>query len=142
SLRRAWPVSSRLSWRPFSPSSLQPFSLPVDGMGEDLPRENGRFSYENRPPSRAKSIILGAGCNREFSRFPSENPNFSEGKRSLETLTQPVGDRSQHLGAHVQRRQSRIAQRAARVGECPARVGEKQVIRRRKHAHRDVAIPA
>jgi hypothetical protein len=40
------------------------------------PREDGRFSSENRPPSRAKSKIIGAGRNREFTRFPSENAVF------------------------------------------------------------------
>jgi hypothetical protein len=49
--------------------------------GEDHPREDGRFSYENRPPSSAKSIILGAGRNREMSRFPSEKSRFPSENR-------------------------------------------------------------
>src|SRR5215217_6626727 len=32
--------------------------------------------YENRPPSRAKGIIIGVGRNRECAGFPSEKRRF------------------------------------------------------------------
>ncbi|HSQ31184.1 MAG TPA: hypothetical protein VLN49_15095, partial [Gemmatimonadaceae bacterium] len=42
-----------------------------------------RFPYENRPPSRAKSIVIGAGRNRESMVFPYEKRHFSEGKSTF-----------------------------------------------------------
>src|SRR3982751_1702581 len=84
SSRRPWrlssrrPSSRRLSWRLSFHPSLQPFSLPVDGMvGNDFPRRCADFPYENRPPSRAKGIIIGVGRNRENAFFPYENRRFS-----------------------------------------------------------------